>query len=113
VFQLEVLHIFKGIKELLLLNIIREGPIHGSEIHRILRDRYGLELPKAVIYMILRRLEEMGLVISEWETGESGPVRRIYKLTDDGLELLKDSVSKLEKLKQVISELIKGLSELK
>lgn len=110
---MEFLHVFRGIKELLLLNIIREGPIHGSEIHRILKDRYGFEMPKPVIYMLLRRLEELGLVISEWETGDSGPVRRVYKLTDDGLELLKDSVSKLEKLKVIIEELIKGLSELK
>ena len=109
---MEGIHLFRGIKELLILNIIRRGPIHGSEIHKILKDNYELNVPKPVVYMILRKLEELGLVISEWQTSGSGPVKRVYQLTDDGFDLLKDSLPKLEKLRLLLEGLISDLNNL-
>jgi PadR family transcriptional regulator PadR len=40
------------------------------------------------LYRLLRRFEEGGLVSSRWESGESGPARRVYEITDEGLEYL-------------------------
>lgn len=40
------------------------------------------------LYRTLRGLEEDGLVRSAWETGESGPARRVYELTEQGIEFL-------------------------
>jgi poly-beta-hydroxybutyrate-responsive repressor len=40
------------------------------------------------LYRTLRRLEEDGLVRSTWDTGGAGPARRVYELTDQGLEYL-------------------------
>jgi len=47
------------------------------------------------VYRTLRRLEEDGLVVSDWEEGEAGPQRRRYTLTADGLEVLAGSVDGL------------------
>ncbi len=105
-------HIFKGIKKLIILNIIKDGPVHGSEIHRILTEKYGLEIPKAIVYMILRKMEELGLIESEWETCESGPVKRLYKISEKGLDFLIDSKDALEKLRNTIDELIENILRL-
>ena len=44
--------------------------------------------PPGMIYRHLRDLEQNGLVSSEWQTDESGPAKRIYNITSDGLEIL-------------------------
>jgi PadR family transcriptional regulator, regulatory protein PadR len=40
------------------------------------------------MYRLLRSMEEEGLVTSSWETPESGPSKRVYAITDLGLEAL-------------------------
>ena len=46
------------------------------------------QAPPGMIYRHLRELEENGLVSSEWETDGSGPAKRVYHLTTEGLEIL-------------------------
>ena len=40
------------------------------------------------LYRVLRALEEDGLVTSRWESGEPGPAKRTYELTEQGQRLL-------------------------
>lgn len=101
--------IFRGVKELLILTIIKEKPIHGSELHRILKERYGLDIPRAIIYMLLRKMEDEGLIVSQWDIGESGPAKRIYRITEEGLDHLNDSIELLKKLKNAIEEILSKL----
>ena len=104
--------VFKGIKSLLMLNLIRKGPIHGSEIQKKLLEVYGLDLPKPIVYMHLRKMEDMGLIYSDWKVGESGPAKRLYKITEEGYEFLKSSLDDLKKLKDVLNMLIDDLEKL-
>jgi poly-beta-hydroxybutyrate-responsive repressor len=72
----------------LLLQLVKK-PTHGYE----LLDALGQEgddaaLDAGTLYRILRMLEEDGVVSSAWETGGSGPARRVYTLTDQGMEHL-------------------------
>lgn len=41
-----------------------------------------------MIYRHLRELEDNGLVVSQWETHGAGPAKRVYQLTEEGLEVL-------------------------
>jgi len=100
----------REVKELVILSVVKENPIHGSEIHRILRERYNLDIPKPIIYTILRRMEERGLIISEWEISDRGPVRRIYRITEEGLDYLIESVNRLRELRNMIDNLLSKLS---
>ena len=47
------------------------------------------DIDHATLYRELRRLEKEGFVASEWETGGSGPARRVYCITDTGEEMLR------------------------
>ena len=49
-----------------------------------------------MIYRHLRDMEENGLVCSEWNTDETGPARRIYRITAEGLEVLEFWIGYME-----------------
>lgn len=71
-----------------LLLLIAEMPSHGYDLLERLAE---LGLPTADpggLYRMLRALERDQLVVSRWETSASGPARRTYELTDEGLEWL-------------------------
>jgi len=42
----------------------------------------------STLYRTLRQFEEDGLVRSTWDTSGGGPARRVYELTDEGVEFL-------------------------
>jgi PadR family transcriptional regulator, regulatory protein PadR len=53
--------------------------------------RFGFfegQAPPGMIYRHLRDLEENGLVASQWETQGTGPAKRVYQLTEEGMAAL-------------------------
>lgn len=75
----------RGHLDVLLLRVLVAGPTHGYEVIAALKDRSeGLfDLPEGTVYPSLHRLEDAGLVASEWAT-VSGRRRRVYRLTAVG-----------------------------
>lgn len=72
----------------LLLQLVKK-PAHGYELMEALGAAADDPAPDpGTLYRTLRSLEEDGLVRSAWETGDSGPARRVYELTDQGIEYL-------------------------
>ena len=80
-----------------VLSLIKDKPTHGGEIFQSLKDKYEIEAARPVIYMLLRRLERHGFMLSTWDIQDSGPARRRYTITEDGLEYLKDGIERLKK----------------
>lgn len=81
-----------------LLFFLFEKPSHGYElIQKINESQFcDMEADPATIYRNLRRMEEDGLVVSKWETGQSGPARRAYELSPDGARALEYCVEVIE-----------------
>ena len=76
--------------EAALLASLAESTSHGYELVDQL-DALASELvciDAGSMYRLLRVMEEEGLVSSSWETPESGPGRRVYVITEQGLEAL-------------------------
>jgi DNA-binding PadR family transcriptional regulator len=70
-----------------LLLFLAGGPSHGYDLYQELIS-FGLsdEMPDpATVYKNLRRMEERGLIVSEWQPGEAGPGRRSYETTEKGM----------------------------
>ena len=89
---------YKGVLELALLSLLRDGPQYGLKILDALRDEAGLDLAEGTLYPLLHRLEKGGLIASEWrhEQGASHP-RKYYGLTDAGAsELAEQSAAWLD-----------------
>jgi len=116
----------------------KKSPLRGKQERYIqpsilmslyLRDSYGYELiqniqtfgfvegqaPPGMIYRHLRQLEEDGLVRSEWETAGSGPAKRVYRITEDGKQILAVWVDYMkgqaEKLNNFVKEFKKAGGE--
>ncbi|MCL5289605.1 MAG: PadR family transcriptional regulator [Bacillota bacterium] len=100
-----------------LLYFLSQRPSHGYELIQKFNDSgfSEVEADPATIYRNLRRMEEDGLVISKWETDQSGPARRAYVLTPEGeqalaycVELINDKVGKLNAFLDEYNRRIKG-----
>jgi len=72
----------QGNLEVLLLKVLSAGPAHGYSVIGVLRERSGglFDLPEGTVYPSLHRLEDKGLLASEWVV-EDGRRRRVYRLT--------------------------------
>lgn len=75
--------------------------------------RYGFDimdvsgLPDGTVYPALRRLEDAGMLVSEWESEEEAgkrPPRCYYELTADGEEMLATARAKFRALAGAIAE---------
>jgi PadR family transcriptional regulator, regulatory protein PadR len=75
----------KGHLDLLLLSVLAAGPAHGYAIITALRARSdgAFDLPEGTVYPALHRLEEAGLLASDWADAD-GRRRRVYALTSAG-----------------------------
>ena len=78
----------KGILEIVVLNLLVDGRLHGYEMVQRLRQVNGLNIREGNIYPILARLETDGLVISDTEPSRDGPPRRTFSLTNKGRQVL-------------------------
>ncbi len=74
------------IRPLALAVVGQIGPVHGYDVARQLEELGVGTVPGGTLYPILRRLEEEGLLQSEWTAGEGGPGRKVYALTASGAE---------------------------
>ena len=75
------------------------NPSYGYEIIKNIQ-RFGFvegHAPPGMIYRHLRQLEEDGLVSSEWNTEDTGPAKRMYRITGDGIEVLSLWIEYLER----------------
>lgn len=93
------------------------GPKHGYEIisefietFKDLAEDFGVS-EMGAFYKIMRLFEMEGMVTSSWEIVESGPARRVYTITDKGLEELKNLEEKLLFSKSLIEKLLYMIKE--
>ena len=72
-----------------LLLALRDGTAHGYDLADQIADYLGIKrVDHGNLYRGLRRLEEEGIVASQWNDGDPGRSKRTYALTDTGEALL-------------------------
>jgi PadR family transcriptional regulator, regulatory protein PadR len=98
----------KGHLDLIVLAALSEGPAHGYAVIEAIRSRSGqaFDLPEGTIYPALHRLEQAGLLSSQWTVAESGRRRRVYALTRQGRRALADQRAVWERFSSAIGELL-------
>jgi PadR family transcriptional regulator PadR len=82
--------ILRGTLDLLILRTLALGPQHGWGIgHRIQQvSREALQLGQGSLYPALQRLEQRGLVDSEWQRTDENRRAKYYRLTPSGQRAL-------------------------
>ena len=78
--------------QLLILRILYETQIHGyALIEKINSFQSGRRpIQPGSLYTILRRMEKDGLLASSWDDENSRLNRRVYTLTETGVQRLKN-----------------------
>jgi PadR family transcriptional regulator PadR len=97
----------RGLLNIAIINLIKDKPTHGGEIYQTLKEKFQIDAPRGIIYALLRRMEGDSLIVSNWDIRETGPARRIYHITEDGLEYLKGSLERLRRASQMIDIMLK------
>ncbi len=98
----------RGWTQFLFLRLIHEKPMHGYQIMEELDTRGFLKrdrLEAGSVYTILRRMEHHGLITSEWEEKTDGVDRRVYTVTPEGAEILKDGLKIMLQRKALLDDL--------
>lgn len=77
----------KGVVEYCVLGLLARGPMYGWELsERLIAE--GLIASIGTLYPLLSRLRQSGWVRTFERPSHSGPVRRYYELTEDGVQQL-------------------------
>jgi len=95
----------RGLLHLIILKSLSKNPMRGIELKKKIRDELELDIPSPAIYVVLKMLENKGLVVSNWEIDEKGSARKIYRITEEGLDYLNESLGRLKSLKKILEYL--------
>lgn len=91
-----------------LLVLLRRNQAHG---YSLLSDlaRFGFDpewLDPSLVYRVLREMEALGTVTSEWSDESLGPQRRVYRITPAGEEYLAHWIADLRRTRHEIDALL-------
>jgi transcriptional regulator len=102
------LPLLKGTLDVLVLKALMFGPRHGFEIVSWLEERSGgsLDVDDGALYYALHRLEERGLVESEWRLTANNRKARYYRMLPAGRAYLRIEGANLERYAQALSTIL-------
>lgn len=83
-----LVHLRKGVLQYCVLACLVPGPMYGRELAARLAAQGQLLESEGTLYPLLSRLRVQGLVETTWQESRTGPPRRYYELTEDGLAAL-------------------------
>ena len=98
----------RGWIQFLLLRVLHERPMHGYQLIESMETRGYVQSGRfetGSIYTILNRMEKRGLLSSVKSTGETGRIRRVYSITEAGVEALKRGLEGVIHRKAIMDEL--------
>lgn len=100
----------QGTLDLLLLQVVALGPIHGyaiaQRIQQISRD--VLQVQQGSLYPALHRMENRRLLAAEWRESETGREAKFYRLTPKGRARLKSETASWARLSEAIGLILQA-----
>ena len=102
--------LLKGTLDVLVLKTLSWTPMHGVEITTWLEDRSGgaLGVDDSALYHALHRMEERGLVASEWGLTENNRRARYYRVTARGRAWSKTESAKLMAYAKTLTSVLRA-----
>ena len=79
----------KGVLEMCILALLAKEEMYTSDIIEKLKGS-KLVVVEGTLYPLLTRLKNAGLLQYYWQESTSGPPRKYFKITDEGLTFLKE-----------------------
>jgi len=99
----------QGTLDLLILKVAALGPVHGYAIAQRLEQvsRHVVQVPQGSLYPALHRLENRGLLASEWQETDTGREAKFYRLTRKGRAQLDAEAADWERLTEAVGLILK------
>ena len=100
--------LFPGALEMMILQTLRRGPLHGYAIAQqiIMVSNDQLRIEEGSLYPALQRMLRMGWVDAKWGTSSTNRRVRLYTLTREGAKHLAHEVSRLEQMLDGITRVL-------
>lgn len=83
--------------KLLILYHLKDGPLHGYALMESIANRWGRKPSAGLVYPILSELREEGLIEV---AGFGKREKKIYKITEKGLEYLMKNKDKMDEIQR-------------
>jgi PadR family transcriptional regulator PadR len=99
----------QGTLDLLILQIVALGPIHGYAIAQRLQQmsRDVVQVQQGSLYPALHRLEHRGFLGAAWKASDTGRDARFYRLTPKGKAQLKEESASWARLTEAIRRILR------
>jgi PadR family transcriptional regulator PadR len=94
----------QGTLDLLILQIVALGPIHGYGIAQRLQQvsRDAVQVQQGSLYPALHRLENRKLLSAAWKPSDTGRNAKFYRLTPAGRAQLAEETARWGRLAEAI-----------
>lgn len=102
-----------GTLDLLILQSVSLGPLHGYGVLLRIEQISGgaLLVEQGSLYPALYRLEEQGLLATEWGTSENNRRAKYYRLTRAGEKRLRAETDRWNRLVSAMSTALRATAE--
>jgi PadR family transcriptional regulator, regulatory protein PadR len=99
------LDLMQGTLDMLILNTVRLGPLHGQAIARAIEQTSEdtLRVEHGSLYPALQRLQQEGWLVAKWGVSTNNRKAKFYSLTAAGRKHLRREASRWEKLARAIA----------
>ena len=104
----EPMTLVRGTLDILVLKTLSWGPMHSLEIISWLEERSGgrLSIDDSALLQAFHRMEERGLLESEWGLTANKRRARYYRVTDKGRDYLESETAKLAEYTETLSTIL-------
>jgi len=102
-------NLYRFVEPVVLLLLKKKGRSYGYELGNELQEHALTDaaIERAALYRTLRNLETNGNVRSAWRADQSGPARRVYRLTRKGEDHLREWATVLDHVAKSMSRFVK------
>ena len=102
-----------GTLDLLILKAVSLGELHGYGVLLRIEQITGgsLQVQQGALYPALYRLEQQGLIDSEWGVSDNNRRAKYYKLTPLGRTRLKDESASWNRLADAMAAALRATSQ--
>jgi transcriptional regulator len=93
---------------MLILRVLRSGPLHGYAIAQRIHQLSGavLEADEGSLYPALQRMLMEGWVTAEWGQSETKRQVRFYSITPEGRKQLRQEIADYERVAAAIQGIL-------
>jgi PadR family transcriptional regulator, regulatory protein PadR len=105
--------LLQGTLDLLVLKTLSAGPMHGYRIAARIRQLSDdvLRIEEGSLYPALYRLEQKGVIESEWGVSDQNRQARFYKLTRKGRREMEAEADSWDRLSTAVARVLKAIEQ--